>query len=174
MKRIQCPSCSASITFDETQYQGKSVIVLQCPQCHKKIGIKLKAQAKVPVETPVSEHALGCIEVIENNYCFGQTFDLKMGDNTIGRAMKGNEVMIAIETGDLTMDLTHCVVNVSRNKKGRLQYVLRDGPSYHGTFVNGERLPAREKRNISDGTVFNIGATSIILKSGQTETTQQP
>ena len=88
-----------------------------------------------------------------------------MGDNTIGRYMKGNNVNIAIETGDLTMDLLHCVINVSRNKRGQLKFVLRDGPSNHGTFLNGERIDARERRNIEDGAVFNIGVTSIILKT---------
>ena len=104
--------------------------------------------------------------VIENDYCYKQVFPLHMGDNTIGRYMKGNNVTIPIETGDLTMDLHHCVINVSRNKRGELKFVLRDGPSNHGTFLNGERIAPRERRNLDDGAVFNIGVTSIILKKG--------
>jgi pSer/pThr/pTyr-binding forkhead associated (FHA) protein len=48
--------------------------------------------------------------------------------------------------------------------EGKLKYVLRDGPSYTGTFVNNQILGDRERRIITDGTLFTIGATSIILR----------
>lgn len=54
-------------------------------------------------------------------------------------------------------------------KKGRLKYVLRDGPSYTGTFVDNEILGDRERRVIEDGTLFTIGATSIILRTADSE-----
>lgn len=88
-----------------------------------------------------------------------------MGDNTIGRYMKGNNITMPIETGDLTMDLLHCVISVSRDKHDNLKYVLRDGPSNHGTFVNGQRLGSRERRVLENGAVFNIGVTTIILNT---------
>ena len=87
-----------------------------------------------------------------------------MGDNIIGRYMKGNPTCnTPIETVDPSVDLCHCVINVSRDKKGKLKYVLRDGPSNTGTFVDTEILGDRERRIINDGTLFTIGATSIIL-----------
>ena len=61
------------------------------------------------------------------------------------------------------------VVNVSRDKKGNLKYILRDGPSYTGTFVDNEILGDRERRVIEDGTLFTIGATSIILRATEEE-----
>ena len=42
--------------------------------------------------------------------------------------------------------------------------MLRDGPSNTGTFVDNEILGDREQRIIADGTLFTIGATSIILR----------
>ena len=74
-----------------------------------------------------------------------------------------------IETVDPSVDMNHCVINVSRDKKGRLKYVLRDGPSYTGTFVDNEILGDRERRVIEDGTLFTIGATSIILRTADSE-----
>ena len=59
--------------------------------------------------------------------------------------------------------MTHCSITVSKNKHGKLQYVLRDGPSYTGTFVDNVILGDRERRVIEGGTLFTIGATSIIL-----------
>jgi FHA domain protein len=42
---------------------------------------------------------------------------------------------------------------------------LRDGPSYTGTFVDNVILGDRERRVIEGGTLFTIGATSIILQT---------
>ena len=61
----------------------------------------------------------------------------------------------------------HCIINVSRDKKGKLKYVLRDGPSYTGTFVDNQILGDREQRVIENDTLFTIGATSIILKTSE-------
>jgi len=92
-----------------------------------------------------------------------------MGENVIGRYMKGNPINCPIETVDPSVDMTHCVITVKRDKKGQLQYVLRDGPSYTGTFVDNVILGDRERRVIEDGTLFTIGATSIILHAGEEE-----
>ena len=88
-----------------------------------------------------------------------------MGDNIIGRYMKGNNINCPIETVDPSVDMTHCKINVSMDKNGKLKYILSDGPSYTGTFVDNEILGDREKRVIYNDTLFTIGATSIILKT---------
>lgn len=106
----------------------------------------------------------GSLVVIENVFHYKQVLPLHMGDNVIGRYQKGNPINTPIETVDPSVDLTHCVVNVSRNKKGKLVYTLRDANSNTGTFVDNTEITPREKRIIEDGTLFTIGATSIILK----------
>ena len=116
-------------------------------------------------EENVEESGCGSIVVIENVFHFKQVLPLHMGDNTIGRYMKGSKTNIPIETVDPSVDMLHCVINVSRDKNGRLKYVLRDGPSNTGTFVDNVILGDRERRVIEDGTLFTIGATSIILKT---------
>ena len=88
-----------------------------------------------------------------------------MGKNTIGRYMKGSKTTVPIETRDPSMDMLHCTIEVRRDKKGRLRYILSDGPSNTGTFVDNEILGDRETRYLEDGSLFTIGATSIILKT---------
>lgn len=173
MKRVRCPKCDSFITFDETKYANNQTLIFTCPYCGKQFGIRLGTSSVRPrqdEEDPEKEAekestGLGSITVIENDYCYKQVLPLKMGDNSIGRYMKGNNITTPIETGDLTMDLLHCYINVSQNKRGKIKYVLRDGPSNNGTFVNGERLNPKERRNIENGAVFNIGVTTIILNA---------
>lgn len=171
MKRVRCPKCDNYITFDETKYTDGQSLVFQCPQCGKQFGIrigvsKLKATRKEEnVNECEGEAPYGSIIVIENVFHYKQVIPLRMGDNVIGRYMKGSKTNTPIETVDPSMDMAHCVINVSKDKHGKLKYILRDGPSYTGTFVDNEILGDKERRVIEDGTLFTIGATSIILKA---------
>ena len=175
MKRVRCPKCDNFITFDETKYKSGQRLVFQCPQCGKEFGIrigvsKLRKTQKEENNQPTDDEQqgkYGSLHVIENVFHFRQVIPLQMGENVIGRYMKGNPSNCPIETVDPSVDMTHCVITVKRDKKGQLQYVLRDGPSYTGTFVDNVILGDRERRVIEDGTLFTIGATSIILHTGE-------
>lgn len=172
MKRVRCPKCDNYIIFDETKYREGQSLVFQCPECGKEFGIRIGVSKlrcrRVADDVDENSNGNGCgsIVVIENVFHYKQILPLKMGDNTIGRYMKNSKVDLKIETNDPSMDISHCVINVSRNKKtGELKYVLRDGPSNTGTFVYNEILGDKEQRVISDGTLFTLGATSVILRS---------
>lgn len=175
MKRVRCPKCDNFITFDETKYTEGQSLVFQCPDCGKQFGIRIgvsKLRARQKEENPdeyANENGYGSIVVIENVFHYKQVIPLKMGDNVIGRYQKGNPINTPIETVDPSVDNTHCVINVSRDKKGNLKYVLRDGPSNTGTFVDNEILGDRERRVIYDGSLFTIGATTIILRGAMEE-----
>ena len=99
----------------------------------------------------------------------GKQFGIRMGDNVIGRYQKGNPINTAFETVDPSVDLNHCTVTVSRDKRGQLRYTLKDNNSNTGTFVDNIELTPRERRIIADGTLFTIGATSIILRASDSE-----
>ena len=51
----------------------------------------------------------------------------------------------------------------------QLQYVLRDLNSNTGTFVDNVELQQGERRIIEDGSLFTLGATSIILRGADSE-----
>lgn len=171
MKRVKCPKCDEFITFDETRYKDGQSLIFVCPQCRKQFGIRIgisklrntTKEENLDEDTTNSEY--GSIIVIENVFHYKQIIPLKFGDNTIGRYMKGSRTNTPIETNDPSIDINHCTINVSKDKKGKIKYTLSDGPSYTGTFVDNEILGDREKRIIYDGTLFTIGATSIILKT---------
>lgn len=175
MKRVRCPKCDSFITFDETKYSDGQSLVFKCNECGKEFGIRIgvsKLRKQQRDENPTSEEndeGCGTIVVIENCFHFKQVIPLRMGDNIIGRYMKGSKCNTPIETVDPSVDMNHCVINVSRSKNGKLKYVLRDGPSYTGTFVDNEILGDKERRVIDNDTLFTIGATSIILKTKEKE-----
>ena len=169
MKRVRCPKCDNYITFDESKYREGQSLVFQCPQCGKQFGIRIgvsklrNTQKEDRPEENATDSQYGYITVIENVFHYKQVIPLHLGVNTIGRYMKNSGVDCAIETNDPSIDINHCTITVGKDKNGNLKYVLKDGPSYTGTFVDNVILGDREQRVITDGTLFTIGATSIIL-----------
>ena len=177
MKRVRCPKCDNYITFDETKYEAGQSLVFKCNQCGREFGMrigvsKLRQTQKEENETLNTQNsapdaACGSIVVIENVFHFKQVIPLQMGDNVIGRYQKGNPINTAFETVDPSVDLNHCTINVSRDKRGQLRYTLMDNNSNTGTFVGDVELQPRERRVIEDGTLFTLGATSIILRTAE-------
>ena len=170
MKRVRCPKCDNYIAFDETKYSSGQSLIFECQECGKQFGIRIGVSKLRPLqkEEQIDENtesgSYGSIVVIENVFHYKQVIPLQLGENVIGRYMKGSGVNTPIETNDPSIDINHCAITVSYDKNNKLKYVLRDGPSYTGTFVDNEILGNRERRMIEDGSLFTIGATSIILR----------
>ena len=175
MKRVRCPKCENFITFDETRYTDGQSLVFQCPDCGKQFAIRIgvsKLRDRQKDENPdeqADEQGCGSIVVIENMFHYKQVIPLRMGDNIIGRHQKENPINTPFETVDPSVDLNHCTITVSRDKHGSLRYTLKDNNSNTGTFVDNVELTPRERRIITDGTLFTIGATSIILRAAGNE-----
>ena len=175
MKRVRCPKCDHYIIFDETRYEAGQSLVFKCDECGREFGIRIgvsKLRNTQKEEQPdEQENAEGCgsIVIIENVFHYKQVIPLRMGDNVIGRYQKGNAANCTFETVDPSVDLNHCTLNVSRDKRGGLRYTLFDNNSNTGTFVGDVELQPRERRIISDGTLFTLGATSIILRTADSE-----
>ena len=181
MKRVRCPKCDNYITFDETKYSAGQSLVFKCNECGKEFGIRIgvsklrgtqkqeSAELSQDDGQRVAEEACGSIVVIENVFHFKQVIPLHMGDNVIGRYQKGNPANCTFETVDPSVDLNHCTINVSHDKRGGLRYTLMDNNSNTGTFVGDVELQPRERRIIEDGTLFTLGATSIILRTTNVE-----
>lgn len=182
MKRVRCPKCDSYITFDETKYSAGQSLVFKCNECGKEFGIRIgvsKLRSTQRDENSelqadngqrsAEEAPCGSIVVIENVFHYKQVIPLHMGDNVLGRYQKGNPANCTFETVDPSVDLNHCTVNVSRDKRGGLRYTLSDNNSNTGTFVDNVELKPRERRLIEDGTLFTLGATSIILRTADVE-----
>ena len=169
MKKVRCPKCDNFIIFDETKYKEGQSLVFQCTECGKQFGIRLAAPKSDDGKESDSDNEesgkskVGFLVVIENVFGFRQELPLVMGDNVIGRYQKGQNIQCPIESSDPSIDMHHCVLTVQYGKNGKLKYILRDGPSFTGTFVGGELLGDKEKRVIENGTLFTLGATSVIL-----------
>lgn len=175
MKRVRCPKCDSYITFDETKYQAGQQLVFQCPECSKQFGIRMgtvnvrDTRKNEVLDEEANKDQCGSIVVIENVFHYKQVLPLRMGDNVIGRYVKGTNINTPIETVDPSVDTKHCIIRVQRNKRGDLQYILRDAPSNTGTFYMNDILRDNEHVSLSDGDIITIGATTLILRTAKDE-----
>lgn len=173
MKRVLCPKCDNYITFDETKYSEGQSLVFVCDNCKKQFSIrigksKLKATHKEEIlDEQANKEDFGSIVVIENVFGYKQVLPLSEGDNTIGRRSKGTDINVPIETSDPSMDRSHCIINVKRNKQGETVYTLRDNESITGTFLMNEVLGIKERVRIGEGAIITLGATTLILRAAE-------
>jgi len=173
MKRVRCPKCDNYIVFDETKYTEGQSLVFVCQHCKKEFGIRIgksklsdKHEEKKLDEQAYKE-SFGSIVVVENQFAFKQVIPLDFGENEFGRYLKGTNINKPIETRDPSVDTFHCAITVKRNKKGKLQYILRDAPSDTGTFYMNEILKDCDRINLEDGAIITIGATTLILRTAE-------
>ena len=173
MKRVQCPKCDNYITFDETRYVAGQQLVFECPECHKQFAIRIgksRLRATRKEENPdeqADSQACGSIVVVENVFHYKQVIPLRMGDNVIGRYVRGTNINRPIETVDPSVDTKHCIIRVQRNKRGELQYILRDAPSNTGTFYMNDILRDQDRVRLEEGSIVTIGATTLILRTAK-------
>ena len=160
MKQVICPKCDKAFTFDESRYDASCNISFICPNCRKRFVMTLDEIESAEGGNLDTSH--GYITVLENAFGYRQEFPLHPGDNLIGRASKGTEVDIAIETTDMSMDRRHCIIHV-KEKGGHPQLTLRDNPSLTGTFLRNTLLGDRERALLHDGDVVSIGAATFIV-----------
>ncbi len=111
------------------------------------------------------EAECGRLTVVENAFHYRQDLVLVMGDNVVGREVKGHNINQPILTVDPSVDTRHCIIQVKRNKQGKLQFLLRDAPSGTGTWLNGEILRDHDRAPLSDEDIITIGATTMIFSA---------
>lgn len=167
MKRIRCPKCDEAILFDETQYEPGRVLVFCCPACSKKFRLRIPDKAASAARESDDEPTVyGHLVVLENAFHFKQLIPLVAGENVVGRLVKGTKANAPIKTVDPSIDTTHCVIQVKPRPDGTARFILRDGPSNTGTFLQNELLSDRDRVEVRDGDIITLGATTVILREG--------
>ncbi|MBC8626381.1 FHA domain-containing protein [Alloprevotella sp. Lung230] len=178
MKRLHCPKCDEPILFDDSLYQPGRTLVFECPSCRKQfkirvgMGVKPSAEGSLQNEGEEREEKepVGYLVVIENAFHLRQEVPLYEGENRVGKHVRGTNANAAFKTVDPSVDNTHCIISVQKNKQGHLKFILRDGPSGTGTFVMNELVGVKERVNLSEGAIITLGASTLILHIGAPET----
>lgn len=178
--KIKCPWCNAVLTVrDNLDNEGKSVT---CPICKKNA---LYSQFKrVDIAPQIDE---GCTQYavsqnIQNNEEIGvlkstksgQSFQLKLGKNIIGRKAANSSASIQIDTnGDKRMSREHIIIEVVKHPiKGTIYSVSLYKEKVNDTTVAGQKLIYGDCIIIHSGDTIELPNYSLIFEIPDAEATQ--
>ena len=137
---------------------------------YPEIFFDMLKEVLIPKEEEGEEkEPVGYLVVIENACHLRQEVPLYEGENRVGKHVRGTNANAAFKTVDPSVDNTHCIISVQKNKQGHLKFILRDGPSGTGTFVMNELVGVKERVNLSEGAIITLGASTLILHIGAPE-----
>lgn len=100
-----------------------------------------------------------------------QTYELKIGKNTIGRTTPNLKPDVPLS--DVFASRRHAALIVKINDNNMYEYYIADNstvndskPSKNGTYVNGSTTRISERAvKVIDGDTIQIGLTKLVLKT---------
>ncbi len=175
-----CGNCKAKLQLELPADFNGNLVKFKCSQCGKMNQVDL-SQGKVP-ETPKPQPVPPKPEpkpiplpgipgwlVVHDEQAPVQTFELKIGKNTVGRISEKKPSDIMIDTADTYMSRCHFTLEVIKQSSGKFEYLLYDNKSMNGTFLlsdQNKRLGANDQFFIQDGNTIQAGRTKMVLKCG--------
>jgi hypothetical protein len=143
MKYFKCGNCQKAYKIDESKVNS-NVVIITCSECNSKNSVRF-----------------GPVLVAQNQAGVKQ-FNLKMGENKIGRKVDKSE--IAIQINDKYVSREHASVFIEE-KEGRLFAFITDNKSTNGTFNQKKaRLKPGLKYPVTSKDFYISGLTKLTLK----------
>lgn len=177
------------------ELQNKQSLNLKCPNCKtiNKVAVNLnqpsleqnqindfktrvdipnldeKTRVEVSNQESKNDENIAWL-VVHDEFTHQQTFQLKLGKNTIGRKSPSMPCSIMVDTNDGYMSRNHLTIEVLRQNEGYI-FVIYDSQSTNGTFVNAmKRLSPNDRILLSDGDILQLGRTKLVLKTSKSAT----
>ena len=95
---------------------------------------------------------------VKKNDAIVSSFELKLGENIIGRPSKEKPSTIIIE-GDDKLSRQHFIIQVNQNEDGTFKYLLRDNDSLNGT----QRISGKKKKTLNDNEEIQLLNEDVII-----------
>ena len=152
---MTCATCGVSLKV--TNSKNEAVKVISCPRCGSKIEVDFEEDKTVIGTVPKISRAL----LVMN----GQSFELQMGANIVGRQSMTSEANIKLPVNDPYMSRQHALVQVTK-VNDRLCVTLSNYKNKNATLVNGVELRQSDEVVLNHGDEIVMGDTTmkIVMK----------
>lgn len=148
--RIKCPSCG--IILDVRNSKEEAVKRIVCPNCKKHLAVTFH-EPPAPTRQPIAMLYFG-----------DATYQLKEGQQTIGRKDPLSEADIQIATGDVTLHLVHAQLKVAARNDGNYKYIITPSGHEATVFVNNLSLEEDDEVMLNMDDELRLGDTALVLK----------
>ena len=136
-KSVTCNACGTRLTV--TNRSGKPTVSVACPKCGTTLTVGFN-----PMDGGGRKTTLAAGDVykyrIGSLLCNGNTYQLSLGQNTVGRASFSSTALIQIATADPFMSRSHAIIEVTRMEGGMLKTVISNWQNTNPTYVNGQKM----------------------------------
>lgn len=94
---------------------------------------------------------------------YGNTYQLRIGINTIGRKANTSTATVQINITDKTMSRNHAIIDV-RNTGGQIIHILRNGANKNPSYLNGTLIGANDQLILNNGDRVKFGSTELMFQ----------
>ncbi|MBQ6063165.1 MAG: FHA domain-containing protein [Prevotella sp.] len=165
--RIKCPKCSA--TLEVRNAQGEGVKNIRCPKCGSTLQVRFGArkteQQSIPLdvndELGVETQFGGEVFTRAFLVCQGIRYELREGQNVVGRSSSKSVADIQLPTGDVYMSRSHANILVVKTGSGRLKCILSNGNNKNPIYINDVKLEQSDEVVLSEGDELKMGNTLV-------------
>lgn len=95
--------------------------------------------------------------------CFGKSYHLQMGVNTVGRKAASSTASVQIATDNRTMSRNHAIIEVC-NTGERIISILRNGANKNPSYLNGVLIGQQDQFVLNNGDHIIMGGTELTFK----------
>jgi uncharacterized protein YbaR (Trm112 family) len=170
-KRIKCPVCGSLLDISFKDDGG--IKHISCPVCKSRLKINLGALAsqqgnKQEEPQNADDESETIIRRAPRRAVFrivynGIPFELKDGQNTIGRKAGSSRASLQIPTGDMTTSRSHLMIEVNTDANGNKYATLVNHNNTNATMVNEVEINNGDVIKLSDGDQIRMGEETVVV-----------
>lgn len=182
--QIKCSFCGAILSV--RNQQGIEAKNVTCPVCknkspftsYRRVAATTNENADRPpvaekesdTELPQINFILGRLIVTES----GDTYQLKVGKNIVGRKSKNSQSDFQIDTGEnRAMSRSHIVIDVKKVEyRGFIHSISLYKENVNATFIGDEPLLPGDSVILNDGDIIKLPGTILRFEIPDEEATQ--
>lgn len=185
IKRVACKACGVKLEIKNLT--GEAVKLIRCPKCKATLQVvfhqpvvqtpvaqaspnetcypqqRLVAGRPVASEETVLPRQKAKSEPLPSLVCEDKEYRLKIGQNIVGRHVENDMATVPVMTSDRTMSRAHAIINVVRLANGSNKTVISNCKNKNNITVNGVELQRDEQLVLTNGSVVEMGLTSMIF-----------
>jgi len=163
---VLCKECNKKSKVEFQQDLCGKKITFRCKKCKAPITMKFPesmGRNDITFVTTNNSRILSGASILIMGSQKGneELFDLKEGEQIIGRKSAKKFPEIPIETKDSSVSRLHCVISGFRNSKGELEYTIRDNKSKNGVLLNGLKLSEYDEVYLKSNDEIYLGQMKV-------------
>lgn len=158
---VKCPKCGRVLQIQNQP--GIEHMFVTCPVCGTRSPLSAcKRVVKKCEDTVLFQHKVDKVFLVDN--AMGNSYELPLGCNSVGRAHATSLANVQITTTDKGMSRVHSVINVIRTNSGNLRCVISNANNKNATYVNGEKLEDGDEIVLHDGDIVRMSISEMKVK----------